>query len=273
MKKMHITLLLTFIIVVAAVQQGCKKDHGDPPTIPPKSSLEMNFSDIDSSKTNARFHGMKTDSIGQYSNFLFAAGNVFGWDMVLIIGLAVPVASFDYSFTQQASWNKHDNAWEWNYNFTSNITYSAKLEAKVSGSTVHWEMYISQQGGFQNFMWYEGDSQIDNSQGTWTLFDNPWSNKQLLGIVWHRNTSAGTSDITYTNIVPGGAENGGYIAYGLTTDTTYNAYYNIYNKGKNNLTGIKWNTTHKNGRVNDLLNFGDSNWHCWDMTYKNDTCL
>ena len=270
MKKMRIILMLALALMISIIQQACKKDHGTAPTIPPQSSFIMNFSDIDSSKAPEK--SMKVDSVAQYSNFLFAAGNVVAWNVVLTVGLAVPVASFVHSFSYQAAWNNSDNAWEWKYNFTVLATYSAKLKATVSGNTVHWEMYISQQNGFQNFLWYEGDSQLDNSQGTWTLFDNPASNKTLLGIVWHKNTSNGTSDITYTNIVPGGAENGGYIGYGIITDTTYNAYYNIYNKGKNNLTSIKWNTVHKNGRVSDSLHFSDSNYHCWGVDYKNMNC-
>jgi len=273
MKKMYLILLLVFILVTIVVNQGCKKDHGDQPTVPPQSSFVMNFSDLDSSQAPGKFQSMKLDSTGQYSNFLFAAGNVVVWNIILTVGLAVPVTSFIHSFSYQCVWNNHDDAWEWKYDFqVVATTYSAKLKATVSGSTVHWEMYISQQNGFQDFLWYMGDSEFDNSHGTWTLYDNPTSNRELLGIVWHKNDNNGTSDITYTNIVPGGAENGGYISYGINTDTTYNAYYNIYNKGLNNLTCIKWDATHKNGRVSDSLHFGDSNWYCWDMDYINITC-
>jgi len=271
MKKLRFTVLLAFLLVTGVIQQGCKKDHGDPPTIPPQSSFIMNFSDLDSSKAPSKYF-MKVDSAGQYSNFLFAAGNVVVWNVILTVGLAIPVASFVHSFSYQGTWNNQDNAWEWKYNFQVYATYSAKLKAKVSGNTVHWEMYISLQNGFQNFLWYEGDSQLDNSQGTWTLFDNPNSNQPLLGILWHKNVSNNTSDITYTNIVPGSPENGGYIAYGITTDTTYNAYYNIFNKGKNNLTSIRWNIPHKNGSVKDSLHFGNSQWNCWDENYLNTTC-
>ena len=272
MKKMRIALLLAFMLVVIVIQQGCKKDHGDPPAVPPQSSFIMNFSDLDSAKVTSKFHGAKLDSIGQYSNYVFAAGNVVVWNVILTVGLAVPVASFIHAFSYQSTWSNQDNAWVWKYDFTVLVTYSAKLKAQVSGSTVHWEMYISQQNGFQDFLWYEGDSQLDNSQGTWTLYDNPNSNTELLGIVWHNDNNNGTSDITYTNIVPGGAENGGYIAYGITTDTTYNAYYYIYNKGMNNLTSIEWNVTQKNGHVSDSLHFGDSNWYCWDVDYSDINC-
>ena len=71
-------------------------------------------------------------------------------------------------------------------------------------------------------------------------------------------------DIKYTNIEPGGAENGGYIFYGKTTDTTYDAYYHIYNKGQDNLTEIEWNLTSKAGRIKDEKHYSDTDWHYWD---------
>ena len=58
----------------------------------------------------------------------------------------------------------------------------------------------------------------------------------MIGIEWHRDTEAGTADIKYTNIVPGGPENGGYIHFGVTGGYPHDAFYDIYNKGKENHT-------------------------------------
>ena len=68
---------------------------------------------------------------------------------------------------------------------------------------------------------------------------------------------ASTGDIKYTNIIPGGAENGGYIYYGTQTgDMT--RFYDIFNKGQDNLTEIEWNHTDYHGHVKDPNKFGDS---------------
>ena len=272
-KNLQLALLGVILLLALSIQPGCKKDHGDSPQIPPSSSFVMNFSDLDSSKAGGKFFAkMAVDSIGEYSNYIYSAGNVFVWNIIINVGLAVPVASFLNSFNYQAQWDNSSNVWAWNYNFTVGISYSAKLTAKVAGNQVHWEMFISKQNAYQDFLWYMGDSYIDGTQGTWTLYDNPVSNKELIGILWHKDVNNGTSDIKYTNIVPGDPENGGYIAYGITTDATYNAYYDIFNKGQNNHTNILWNTTSKNGHVSDHLHFGDTDWHCWDVDYKNIVC-
>lgn len=272
MKKNIFSAAIILMFAIAALNQGCKKDKeedpGIAPQIPPSSTFVMNLTDLDSGKAPGK--GGKDST---YTNFLYSAGNVFVWNVILTVGLAVPVASFVNSFNYPATWNSQNNAWEWTYPFVvGNDQYTALLKATVSGSQVHWNMYISKQGGFQSFLWYSGDSKLDGSQGTWTLNDNPLSNKPLLGILWHRNVSAGTSDITYTNIVPGGPENGGYISYGIVSDTVYNAFYDIFNKGKNNHTNIKWHRIKKNGRVQDSLHFGNYNWHCWDVDYTDVTC-
>ncbi|MEK6617052.1 MAG: hypothetical protein AABZ32_13275, partial [Bacteroidota bacterium] len=93
----------------------------------------------------------------------------------------------------------------------------------------------------------------------------------LLQIDWTKNAT-GTCDIRYTNVIPGGAENGGYINYGIVSDPKYDAFYDIYNKGQNNLTNIKWNRSSKAGRVKDQKKFGDALWHCWNTSLVNDTC-
>lgn len=270
MKKMHHSIFIIIILVAAIAQQGCKKDHGDKPQLPPSSGFVMNFSDIDSTKVPETLKITGIDSVADYSNYVFAAGNVGIWNFIITVGLAVPVSSFLNSFHYEAQWSNPDNAWLWNYDYTLGYdTYSAELQASVTGAQVHWEMYISKASGFQNFLWYEGDSKLDNTEGTWTLYDNPTSNTELLGILWHNN---GTADIIYTNIIPGGAENGGYISYGTTNNPDYNAFYDIYNKGKDNHTNIEWNQTYKNGRVKDSLHFGNNDWHCWDMDFVNTVC-
>ncbi len=90
--------------------------------------------------------------------------------------------------------------------------------------------------------------------------NDPDEDTPFVGITWNRN-SDGTADIEYKNSISENAENGGYIKYGLITNDL-NAFYLIYNKGKDNLTDIEWNTTNKNGYVKDSLRFSDSNWHC-----------
>ena len=81
-----------------------------------------------------------------------------------------------------------------------------------------------------------------------------------------------SGSIKYTNIVPNGEENGGYIFFELTSDEDYNAYCEIYKKSQNNTITVKWNRDSKEGRVKDPAHFGDEEWHCWDTNFEDIDC-
>ncbi|MBI4931320.1 MAG: hypothetical protein HY841_11195 [Bacteroidetes bacterium] len=262
-----ITTVAFLFVLMAASIISCKKK--DPElTLPPSSSMAIevgNFWD-----GTAKLAGTATDTTK--SNLIFAGTNVLVWNVILTVGLAVPVASFAESFKHQAEWNKKSKDWVWSYSVpVGNDSYSCKLHGKEDGDNVNWSMHLSKDGGFSDFIWYTGTSKKDNTSGVWTLNDNPTNKTPLLQIDWTKN-SIGTCDIRYTNVVPGGAENGGYINYGIASDPVYDAYYYIYNKGQNNLTSIKWNRSSMAGRVLDQFHFSDSQWHCWNTVLVNDTC-
>jgi hypothetical protein len=203
------------------------------------------------------------------SNWSFAAVNVGVWSTVLAVGWAVPVAasveSFNHTPVQQT-----DYSWVWSYSVTvSGAAYTAQLHGKYQTGGVRWDMYITKQNEYSNFHWYYGESDLPATQGYWILANKPSDPTDLLQIDWHRNLADGTKDIKYTNIVPGGAENGGYISYGITSQTPYNHFYEIFNKVKSEHTYIEWNGDTKEGRVKDSLHFGNDQWHYWDASRKN----
>ena len=103
--------------------------------------------------------------------------------------------------------------------------------------------------------------------------ESPTNPTDLLRIDWTRNMPLdGTGTIKYTNIVPGGPENGGYIYTETNNETPYNAKWDIYNKGADNHTLIEWHRTTQVGRVQDFNRFADNEWHCWGTDHKNTEC-
>ncbi len=249
------SLIVFFVVFI--VFSSCKKtEDAVAPQLPPECSFVADFSDFNSQKLTA-------------SNWTFAAANVGFWNVFITVGLAVPVASYVEAFNHDAVQISSDT-WQWSYSFTAVVSYTAKLNGKITSTGVEWEMYISKAGAYDNFLWYKGFSSFDRTNGTWTLYENPANAVQLLGIVWHQNTD-GTADIQYTNIKEGDVENGGYIKYGLQIGD-YDAFYKIFNKGQDNLTQIEWNRTSKAGFVIDPKHFGDSEKHCWDSSLQDVTC-
>lgn len=256
-------LSVALFLLISATILSCKKKDPEP-ELPPSSSMLITFDNF--------WDGSAKTADTTKNNLLFAGGNVLVWNLILTVGLAVPVASFVESFKHEPKWNKKEKAWIWSYSVpVGNITYSAELHGKDGGDMVNWSMYISQNGGFEDFLWYTGTSRKDKTSGQWLLNDKPNNPTALLQIDWHANAD-GTSDIQYMNVVPGGAENGGYIKYGIVKDPQFDAFYDIYNKGQNNLTKIQWNRSSRAGRVQDEKKFNDAAWHCWDNLLLDTAC-
>jgi hypothetical protein len=290
-RSIHVLLVLALISLLFA---GCgnstdRTKHSKPPQIPPESTFVMDFDDFTQSKSSSNSNqtseallvslfsdSLLTDTIpnalGDRSNWSFAALNIGFWNLVGAIGLAIPVAAFIESIKQTPT-KQSDDLWIWTYSITvGGITYTAELHGKYINSGVRWDMYVTKQNEYTDYLWYYGESNLENTKGFWVLKDKPSKPNDLLRIDWHRNITNQTGDIKYTNIVPGGTENGGYISFNVFKDEPYNRSYTIYNRSKNGTTYIEWNSTTKNGRVKDSLHFGDSNWRCWDSNLNNAEC-
>ncbi len=270
-------LFTTALVVVFLANTACNKNSSSSeskptaPQLPPSGSFVMDFSDFQLSSPVSTAPGTVTEPQTR-QNWGWAAANVAVWNTLITVGLAVPVAAFLESFKHEAVLQT-DGSWIWSYSFVVlGVIHNAKLQAKITGQQVQWDMYISKQNAYENFHWYTGSSDLPATHGTWTLNNSPDNETPLLGIEWSRDVQDATGEIKYMNIVPDGPENGGYIYYGVTADTVYNAFYDIYNKGQDNLTNIRWNRTDKDGQVKDPQHFGDSDWHCWNTSLDDTVC-
>ena len=272
MKTLRNILVSTAILVFVASLlslTGCKKDKAEnkAPELPPQSGFVMNFSDFGKPADTLK-SSLETTS---YNNWGYSYLNVAGWNIVLTVGLAVPVASYAEAFNHEAVYHPETGNWTWSYNFNvGNIPYEAELTGALVSDSSSWEMRITKGAEFSDFLWYSGKSDIAQTGGYWILKENPAVPNNLLKIDWHKNANA-TADIRYTNVKPGNAENGGYIFYG-TSLNSFDRFYNIYNKSLNNLTLIEWSSLHRNGHVKDPHHYQNTNWQCWDTNLLDIVC-
>jgi len=266
---------MPFLLLAVVLLTSCKDDEindptGGPPEMPPVSSMKMDFNLFPSQEVLPKKSEVDTSLV---SNWALASIKATAWHTLLSVGMSIPVAAFSACFNNDPQ-QQEDGRWLWSYEFTplGGIKHTASLYGDISNSGVVWEMYITKSGVFEDFLWFSGESDLFATQGTWTINAEPNNPTPWIGIEWERNTSDSTGNIKFTNIVPNGNENGGYIYFGITTDAYYDAFYEIYNKGKENLISIKWNRTTHAGRVMDENHFGDSEWHCWDENLTNIDC-
>ena len=261
--------LLIFIAAGMLAVSGCKKDDNNKtaPAIPPKSGFVMDFNGF-STPNDTLKSAQRTDT---YSNWGYSYMNVAAWNTVLVVGLAVPVASFTESFKHEAIYHPDVKNWTWSYNFNAGFTqYMATLKGEYVGDSTSWEMRITKAGAYSDFLWYSGKASISQSGGYWILMESPETSGKILRIDWNKFND-GTSDIKYTNIKQGNADNGSYIYYG-TTLGSFDRFYQIYNRKLSNLTIIEWASTLHNGHVKDPLQYKNNAWHCWDYKLKDIVC-
>lgn len=257
---------LSFLMAFVVLAVSCQKDEKpEAPELPPLSSLEMEFVDFVNPKS--------VNATESYQNRNLAVLHVAFWNTVVFVHMAVPVAAFREAFNHQPVL-QGDGRWLWTYTVgVAQANYTARLYATAGGVFTQWEMYLSKTGpgAFTDFLWYSGQSHIGNTQGSWTLFKSPAEAVPFIDIDWYRNSN-GTRGITYTNVVPGGPENGGFISHKITNDTPYDAAYEIYNKGQDNHVEIRWSRLTKAGQIKDPKFFGNEQFHCWDSTGADTDC-
>jgi len=269
-------LVLVLAALTTMTECATNAPNGDnPPEIPPASTFVMEFDDFaDGGAPKLANDGQSPirQQVITNGNWGWGALHVGVWHVIVTVGMAVPVAAFVESFNHVPE-QQPDGSWVWSYEVTvSGILHTAELHASTVDGSIEWNMFISKEGFYESFNWFSGVSNLPGTEGTWTLNNRPEDPTPLVGIEWHRDSLTETGDIKYTNIVPDGPENGGYIFFGLT-EGTLDAFYEIFNKGENNTINIEWSRTGKDGRIRDGAHFGDDQWHCWDAALQDAECL
>ena len=187
MKKLSISLVLFLSVFL---MQSCQKDEvtappTDPqakeaPELPSPESFIMPFSAFEEFRQD--------DDSRTVSNWLYSASHVVVWNTILTVQLAVPVTAFYESFNHQAEY-QGSGVWLWAYDYTvSGTTYSAELYGELLvNNEIQWDMYISQENGFDQVHWYSGVTAIGGAYGNWTLNHKPFNPEPLMTIDYQRD--------------------------------------------------------------------------------------
>lgn len=269
--------LLLIAIVIGVLTSGCKKKPGDPPVLPPLESIAIDFSNFETITKSADIILPKGV---ENSNWEFAALVAGYWRAVIFVTLAVPVYAFDHAIDQTPVY-LDDKTWQWDYSVTYfTVTYKARLTGQIRTDDVQWKMYITREGagGYNEFLWFDGTSNLDGKGGKWTLNHSALYQEPVLTIDWQGNGTAITKvKYTYVRTLNDARDADPFknssIEYGTQTGT-YDSYYiiNYYNGATFADMEVQWSSTDLFGRVKCLSCFSDDLWHCWDQNYINVSC-
>ena len=275
MRKSYLPFLtrsIGILLIAILFLPSCEETTEDPPEFPPVSSMLMDFSDFSNNNKSEFLPGTLLKSEETALHWFNAAAHVAVWNIIISVGLAVPVGAFIESFNHEGVF-QGDKTWIWSYNLTvAGAIYKADLHGQLMDDKVRWEMYITQTDVYSDFMWYYGEVKLDQTEGFWMMYEKPANPSELLRIDWTKDSDNATAEIKYTNVQPNGPENGGYIQYGIIADSDYDRFYDIFAAGDNKLVNIKWNTVTKEGRVRNPVAFHDDNWRCWDTDLQDIDC-
>ena len=273
MKKHAIgkSLLTVFL---AGYLFSCSEDTNEvaqetAPTIPPASTFAMDISAFPTAEDESN-NGRTADAKWNYAH---AALNFGFWHTVTTVQLVVPVAAFRASFNHQAEYLGDEQRWRWKYQVpVGQDTYEAKLYAKLAESSVQWEMHLSKEGVYEDFVWYTGTSQFDGSGGSWTVRTDPEdSPRDALQIDWKKD-GENVAELQYTSIDESNDYYESYIKVGISESTDFDKYYQVFNSKEDNLLKVEFNTETKVGRVADTKRFKDDAWHCWNASLEDTVC-
>ncbi|WP_375578680.1 hypothetical protein ABWH96_16865 [Marivirga tractuosa] len=270
MKKL-ISLLFSVMVILASCNSDDENKQDPQPVLPPEYSMAPDFEDF---QTDGNQRNQTIE------NWFYSAINVSVYSAILKGSLAIPVTAFKATISQDPFYDTEAGVWTWESSFSAHSNdYSIRLTADVTNGNVEWKGYItststSSVSSFnppENFLWFEGESNLDGNSGSWTLIESPGNPNAWISTEWSRNEEQTEANATFT-IEKEGDLNGSYIAYSRDENSDYNRSVEISNTQSGHLIEIDWNNELKFGRVKSENHFGDTDFHCWDENLQDVSC-
>ena len=259
--------ILAIALIPMTLLWSCSDDDGpaqDPqPNMPPESSMAPNFENFE--EDGGR--------LAAVNNWAYAATSVGVYSAILYSNLVVPVTAFKIGLNQDATYNTETELWIWEYdiNVAGKGSYNVRLTADVDGSDVDWTGYISLAGSFEDFVWFEGKSNLKADAGSWTLYESPESPSAWLSVTWSDVEATGVATSTF-NVEKEGNFFESSITYTANTNADFNRSVTIVDTNASNTIEVDWNKPTGEGRVKSEAHSEDTAYHCWDETYNDTDC-
>ena len=243
-------------------------DPGSPPDLPPLTSMTGDFS-IFGSPGALQGEAAPVASLTAL-NFTNAALRVVAAQVVTVVGLAVPVATFSAAANNTPTF-EDDDRWHWRFTAVNGgQTYTAHLSGAVQGSDVVWDMRITSPTHtppLDEFVWYGGQGRLDRTSGAWTFYDpaTPSASTALLRIDW---THVSQTEHGWEATALGGTANGDVFTASVDGDDHLVTYSDA---SQQTLVEIYWSAADGSGYlIAPLYNGGFM--ACWDTNQQDVTC-
>jgi hypothetical protein len=263
MKKVF-SILLSLLVILVSCNPNDENSQDPKPVLPPDYSMAPNLDDFQT-EGNQRNQTIE--------NWLYSAINVGVYSAILKGSLAIPVAAFKATISQEPFYDTEAGVWTWETSFTTNSNdFSIRLTADVVNNNADWKGYISSSSNnVEDFIWFEGQSNVNGNSGSWTLYESPQNPTAWISTEWSRSEDKTVGEATFT-IEKEGDLVGSYIGYSRDDNNDLNRAVEISNTQSGDLIEIYWNSELKFGRVKSENYFNDTDFHCWDEDLQDTSC-
>jgi len=235
-------------------------NNGTPPDLPPLTSMTGDFS----------IFGAPGGGEAVGPNFTNAALRVIAAQVVTVVALAVPVATFAAAANNTPTFEA-DGLWHWRFTAVHlGQTHTAHLSGSVQGSDVVWTMEITSPSHvppLEDFVWFGGQGRVDRTSGTWTFYDPsmPSTSTALLRIDW---THVSATEHGWTATALGGDGVGDVFTADVDGDDHLITYMDA---SEQTTVEIYWNAADGSGYI-IAPNYNGGLKACWDFNQDDVVC-
>ena len=273
MKHFIAILLSSLLLFSCGTDDDTGGINGTAPILPSIETMVIDFGEM----TNTT---KSTDT--PESNWFYSASSVVIWNAIIGSTFAVPVACFSAAANQTPT-QINDLTWQWEYSVNyNNNSYQARLQGIFISNQIQWKMYVANSGidPFDEFLWFEGTSEIGRRSGEWIFYHSPGFQERMIEIDWTTDGEQ-VGEITYSYVreLNNAREDDGLygstLSYGLQNEV-FDADVDLHLKDTSSDsfidTNIEWSRSDYSGRIMAEHVFADNEWHCWDRQANNIDC-
>lgn len=269
MKKTKLTSFICSLFCLFFLMVSCTDNPatigGNPPSLPPASSMNMDFSTF---QNNQKTGGATTQTTDNFGHAVTAA---LIMKTVVDVNLAIPKVLLTAAANADAQLNENEK-WEWSYSKTADgNSYSVRLVAsRNSDNSIDWDCYVTNtELNLSDQLFFSGTTSSDATEGTWTYYNlqNTSSQEEVSQIKWTVN---GENNVSLKLEVTSDRNDhqGDYIKYtfdGTIKTATY------YDASADETTEIQLNTdSHVGYFISPNYNGGMQS--CWNDSFQDISC-
>jgi hypothetical protein len=265
-----VLFMATFTLLAGGCQDSVSSLQESPPELPSASSMEIDFSGMDSESAQKTAPGYQSE-MGSYSNFTNAAIRVAVMKTIVSTNLAVPKALLTAAENVDPEFNDNGE-WTWNYSHSAGgYTFETTLVAtQLNSNEIQWQFFVSDsENGIDDRLFFEGTTTDSGQSGNWTYYALFGENagEPVSEVTWSFEDEE-NKQIRLDVLSDRNGHLGDYIAYQLEYPV-HNAIY--YNAENDQATEIEWNSeTHEGYLIAPGYNDGEQ--ACWDSQFSNTDC-